>query len=233
MNIIWITKLSDSTPFKSTQFGITKALRKKGHQVHLYLVKPAHRHTPSDQTHTYLPILDAPLISGFILGMYLLTYFPLMINRKHIDVVIIDGDQILSPFCFILRMMKPPVIWDIRSLPIDRSKSFLHDLSFYLSDLFVDALTTITPELKETLIETYHLRKKPIGLWSSAVSPEIFTTQIDNSGINTRDQNSSFTLIYHGTYSPTRGIEELITSISHLPQTIRPLIKLRIVGICV
>ena len=93
MNIIWITKLSDSNPFKSTQFGLSKALRKKGHNVHLYLVKSLQSTTTSKSTHTYLPIIDIPLISGLIIGLYLLFYFPIIIKRNHIDVVIIDGDR--------------------------------------------------------------------------------------------------------------------------------------------
>lgn len=231
MNIIWITKLSDSNPFKSTQFGITSALRKKGHKVQLFLVKPLQSNTPSTPTHTYLSLIDIPFISGLIFGLYLLIVFPIVIKRNHVDVVIIDGDQILSPFCVILRMMKPLIIWDIRSLPIDRSSSFLHDLSFYHSKLFVDALTTITPELKMILTKKYHLHTKPIGIWTSGVSPEIFNDEQNPTFPLSDKDPKDFIVMYHGTYSPTRGIEELITSISYISSDIKDHIKLRIIGI--
>jgi glycosyltransferase involved in cell wall biosynthesis len=75
------------------------------------------------------------------------------------------------------------------------------------------------------------LEDKKIGIWSSAVSTEIFLKkELDKINILNRDPKM-FVLLYHGSYSPTRGIENLIRSLSEVDSTIREKIKLLIVGI--
>jgi glycosyltransferase involved in cell wall biosynthesis len=231
MNIFWITKLSDSSPYKSTQFGMTNALRKNGHHVILYLVHHISKLNKSTKDVRFIPVIDTKFLSGFIFGLYLMFYFPVIIKKEKIDVVIVDGDQIFSLFVWVLRLMKITLIWDIRSLPIDRVKSMLHDISFTLTKIMVDDLTTISSELKDLLRKKYGIMNKKIGIWSSGVSLEIFQTQIDLKFNDNLKKENDFIVLYHGTYSPTRGVDELVESISFIDSSIQPFITLIIVGI--
>ena len=88
-------------------------------------------------------------------------------------------------------------------------------------------MTTITPELRKILQNNYHLHDKKIGIWTSGVSLETFKKHTQPHITD----NNSFIIIHHGTYSPTRGIEELIQSIKELDESIRKNITLRLVGI--
>jgi len=230
MRIFWITKLSDKTPFKATQFAMSDELRKRGHDVSLVLIKEFTERKKSTKDVMYIPTISVPVLSGIIFGLLLLFYFSFHFIKEKADVVIVDGDQIFSPFVLTLRLMRVPVIWDIRSLPIDRERSILHDISLYMTKYLVDGLTAITPELRSILRSNYKLNNKKIGLWSTGVSMQVFNSDI-NSTTRNRNETSEFRLIYHGTYSPTRGIEELIQSIGEIEKPIRNNVKLMIVGI--
>ena len=39
MKILWVTKLTDQDPFRSTQLGMSEALRKRGHEITLIITK--------------------------------------------------------------------------------------------------------------------------------------------------------------------------------------------------
>ena len=103
----------------------------------------------------------------------------------------------------------------------------------YLSRYVVKGITTITPELKNTLIDVYNLKRMKIGVWSSGVSVEDFDfDNIEEIKFNKKESHKeNYTLIYHGDYSPTRGIENLIKAISKLDSNLKNKIKLMIVGI--
>ena len=176
MRIFWITKLSDKTPFKATQFAMSDELRKRGHDVSLVLIKEFTERKKSTKDVMYIPTISVPVLSGIIFGLLLLFYFSFHFIKEKADVVIVDGDQIFSPFVLTLRLMQVPVIWDIRSLPIDRERSTLHDISLYMTKYFVDGLTVITPELRSILRSNYKLNNKKIGLWSTGVSMQVTST---------------------------------------------------------
>jgi glycosyltransferase involved in cell wall biosynthesis len=231
MNIYWITKLSDKNPFRSTQLGASEGLRKRGHKVTLFFIRNFNDKKSNTDEINYIPIIDKPLFSGLVFGLILFFYFPFLSKKNKVDMVIIDGDQIFSPFIIMMKLMHIPIVWDIRSLPIDCDKSLLHDISFYLTNYLANALTTITPELKNFLQKTYNLYDKKIGLWPSGVSMQTFS--VDNAPLKSPNtvKKNKFTLIHHGTYSPTRGIEELIQSIKQIPNSIRNDIQLLLVGI--
>lgn len=231
MKIYWITKLSDKNPFRSTQLGASSGLRNRGHEVTLFFIRHIDEKKKNSSKIKYIPTIDKPFLSGLVFGFILFFYFPFFSKKNNVDVILVDGDQIFSPFFFLFRLLRIPIVWDIRSLPIDRERSILHDISFNLSKLFVDGLTTITPELKTILENKYSLNDKKIGIWTSGVSMEAFSKKNLSEKVDISRKKNQFTLIHHGTYSPTRGIEELIQSIAEINENIRNNIKLLLVGI--
>lgn len=146
MKIIWVTKLTDKDSFRSTQMGLSEALRKRGHEVIIIFARHFAEKKPSRKNIIYLPTINYRLLSGTIYGIIIFFYLPLLIKKQKVDLIIVDGDSIWSPFFLSLKLWKVPIIWDIRSLPIDRERSILHDISLYLSRYIVDGFTTITTE---------------------------------------------------------------------------------------
>ncbi len=66
----------------------------------------------------------------------------------------------------------------------------------------------ITPALKRYIVENFQYNEKDIGIWSSGVNYKKFS-----AAISRRDDlgwSDKFIVMYHGTFSPNRGLQEVI-----------------------
>jgi len=232
MKIYWITELNLNTRHKSSRFELSDALRKQGHEVILVIQrKISERKSINDEILTF-PTIFYPIISKFLYGLILFFYLPIFFRKKKVDVVIIDGIDVWLPFLISLKLLGIPLILDVRTTTIKRSlHSILLDTSLYLSRFLVNGLTTITPELKNILINRYKIKEKDIGIWTSGVAINKFqkNTTIPDSLKKIRE-SKDFILMYHGAYAPYRGIENTIESLNNLDPDIRKKIKLIFVG---
>lgn len=229
MNIIWFTKLTDKDSFRNTQVMLSEALRKQGNEVTLVLARHFTEKKEKQNGILYLPTLNMRILSGLVYGFIISLYLPSLLKNKKVDIIMVSGDTIWSPFLLFFKIYQIPVILDIRSLPIDTDTILLKDISFYLSRYLTDGLTTITPELADVLKKKYHLLDKKIGIWSSGFSKAQFNISQENMTKN--HFSDKFVLLHHGTYSPTRGIEELIRSIAEVDDPLKMKLKLLLVGI--
>jgi len=230
MNIIWISKFSWDMPHKTSRLKMSEALRKRGHNVTLYMVKKLGGEDFGSDNVICIPTIHLPILSGVFYGLIIFFCFPIILSRKNVDVIIIDSTKVWLPFVISLRILNIPLILDIRTLPIDREKSFLFKVSIFLSRYIVDGITTITPELNTILRRVYHLNNKKIGIWSSGVSVEDFNKPGKNNYKKIKSKERKYTLLYHGDYSPTRGIENLIKAMGKLDSSLRDKIRLMIIG---
>lgn len=231
MKILWISNITDETVVKTSRIELANALRKIGHELVLIYAKDIGEKKVINEKSLYLPKSNSTPFSGFIYGLTLFFYLPLLVRKKNFDVIIIDAAKVWFPFILTLILLHIPMISDIRSLPVDKEKSFMFDISLNLSKFFVDGFMTITPELKEVIKYKYKLYNKNIGIWSSGVSIKNFNkTSIDKEITKRKSDSNSFILMYHGGYSLTRGIENIIISISEIEKPIREKIKFIIIG---
>lgn len=230
MNLVWISKISRDMPHKTSRLKMSEALQRRGHNVTLYMAKKFGEKDFNVDNVVCIPTIHFPILSGTFYGLIIFFYFPILLSRKKIDVIIIDCTKVWLPFVIPLRILNIPLILDIRTLPIDKDKSFLFKISIYLSRYIVDGITTITPELNTILRDVYNLKNKKVGFWSSGVSIEDFIKPENKNRIQIKSKDHKFTLIYHGDYSPTRGIENLIKAISELDSSSKNKIKLLIIG---
>ena len=232
MNIAWISKIEWNMPHKTSRLKLSEALIKRGNSVNLYMVKKFGEKIFVPKNIICIPNIHIPILSGIFFGLIVFFYFPILLSKKNIDFIIIDATKVVLPFIMSLKILNIPLVLDIRTLPIDRDEPLSFKLSMLLSNKLIDGITTITPELKNTLIDTYKLKNKKFGIWSSGVSIKDFNNTKSNNEKNILniENERKFTLIYHGDYSPTRGIENLIKAISKLDQNIRDDIKLLIIG---
>lgn len=232
MKIVWISKIEGHMPHKTSRLKLTEALIKRGHDVILTMAGKFGEKKTLSKNIVLIPTISLPVLSGFLYGLIVFFYFPILLNRKNVDVIIIDCTKIWLPFVISLKILNKPIVLDIRTLPIDKDESFSFKVSMFLSRFVVDGISTITPDLMNVLIEKYNLNDIKIGIWSSGVSIEDFTNvklEKKNNIIN-EINGSQFVLIYHGDYSPTRGIENIIKSLNKLDPNLKKKIKLLIVG---
>ncbi len=226
MKILWISNMSESTPFRTSRIEMCDALRAKGHDVTLTMAKNIGGKKSNNKT-IYIPTIDQPGISSILFSIILATCFSFQSVKEKYDVVIV-GKTIWIPFILLFKLLNIPIIMDIRSITIDKERSYIYDILFHFSKLIVSGYTTITPELRDYLIERYNIKKIPIGIWSSGVSLNQFNPNLSKE--TTPESKEKMTLMYHGSYSPTRGIESLIISISKLDAQLQQNIKLMLVG---
>jgi len=232
MKILFITSITIEDLYKTSRLELSEGLKRRGHEVKLVMGKYRVRNELNDEGIFYLPMIGFGKLSTIVFGMFLFFYLPLLLSKQKADVIMIDGNAVWLPFLLTLKLFRTPLILDIRSVPVDKKKSMLFDITICLSNYLVNALTTITPELREVLRDRYRLERKKIGIWSSGVSIEKFSEKLTmNKNIASLRRFNEFILMYHGSYSPTRGIENLINSITKLEKSIRKKVRLLIIGI--
>jgi glycosyltransferase involved in cell wall biosynthesis len=235
MNIYWITKINKNRFYSTSRFELAKALRERGHKVTLIIERNIGEKPALSENEISVPTVPSRIISRFLFGLLIFLYLPFKIRKEKIDVIMIDGANIWSPFALSLKFFHIPLILDIRTLSTDKEKSLetmYYDTSLVLSRFFVDGLTTITPELKEVLSEKYHINQEQIGVWTTGVSNELLDKPVNPlKKINATADQDSLSLMYHGTYEMTRGIESLIESLADLGEPLKKKIRLTIVGL--
>ena len=196
MKIIWLTKLTDNDTFRNTQLMISEALRKQEHEVTLVLARHFTEKKGKQKDIVYLPTLNVKIVSGLIFGFIVFLSLSRLLKNKKVDIIIVSGDTIWSPFLLLIKVFRIPLILDIRSLPIDTDTIKLKNISLYLSRYITDGLTTITPELADVLKKRYHLQDKKIGIWSSGFSKNQFNEVEEKAKKNHVDY--TFVLLHHG-----------------------------------
>jgi len=231
MNILWINKITDAEYWRTTQLGLTGALRKKGHNVMLVMSKDIGKNKSTNNDIIYIPTIPSSLLSGLFFGLIVFFYFPFFIREKNPDVIIIDGTSVWLPFALTLKIFNIPLLVDIRTLPTKNRRPLLFNICLHFSKYIANGLTTITPELEKILRTEYGLQDKKIGIWPSGVSMKDFTKSYASDSANSQIDSNKFVLIHHGSYGYTRGVGNLITSIGELDASIRERIKLLIIGV--
>jgi glycosyltransferase involved in cell wall biosynthesis len=135
-----------------------------------------------------------------------------------------------------LKSLKPVLILDIRSVPVDlktdvRSKIRLirYNLAIKIADCFCDGITCITPMLGDTLKPMLKKLKEKIGYFQTGVNFRIFDPTNSSSLRKKLNLDNKFILIYHGVLSPNRGLQNVLRAIALCKQHI-PNILFMIVG---
>jgi glycosyltransferase involved in cell wall biosynthesis len=114
---------------------------------------------------------------------------------------------------------KTKIVLDVRTIPVESSGLLgLVSRAWFEVALrlpWFDAITVITEGMLDLLDAEYHLRQRvPTAVWGSGFDEEIFLSTVDGS---TMRQNlglqASFVVMFHGTFSKTRGLEEAMQSL--------------------
>jgi len=228
MKIIWTNcERFDRNLDKATWVEMTKYLLKKGHLVHLVLPYSGTRDGFGlGKNIVYLPTM--PWRGLFTLGFCLVLFLHLMaITLLDTPHIILLGSKTffpLVPFMVLskLRLIKTKFVLDIRSIPvevhdpIDRITERVYQSVVSLANLFLDGVTVISPLMKKQICEEYSIDESNVGIWSSGVSLEIFNSDTIEPVNEPHFCNKELIVMYHGTLSQNRGLQETVKAISLL-----------------
>jgi glycosyltransferase involved in cell wall biosynthesis len=118
-------------------------------------------------------------------------------------------------------------VLDVRTLPVEFSgmnsvyTQALFDFSMHAARNLCDGTTVITPFMRDVLSVQYHLRADRTGIWTSGASEDLFSgPRVDRKAVGELKRSlglkNRFVLIYHGVFSPNRGLQETLAAMSIL-----------------
>ncbi len=137
------------------------------------------------------------------------------------------GSQVchLLPFLrlfALFRGRRPRYVLDIRTIPVDldhgwRSKRevWRYNAAIRLADRFCDGMTVITPMLGDTVRPHLKHIRGELGVWTSGVCLEHFEPEGGSMRLELGLDNKRV-LLYHGTLSPNRGLQDAIRAVASL-----------------
>ncbi len=228
MKIIWINyKRFGEGLSKTSRIEMTKELLNKGHLAYLIVPYSGNRHDFGlGKNIVYLPTV--PWRGFYSLG-FCLTLFLYLIPVALLDIpniILFDFVALfpLVPFIVLskLRLIKTKFVLDIRSIPvevhepIDRIKEQIYEVVLSLANFFSDGVTVISPLMKKQICHEYNIDENNVGIWSSGVSLATFNFE----GIDHVNEppfcNKEFIVMYHGTLTQSRGLQETVKAIGLL-----------------
>jgi glycosyltransferase involved in cell wall biosynthesis len=124
---------------------------------------------------------------------------------------------------YLLQRNNPKFILDLRTVPVDLKNSF-HDKiniirfesSVKLALEFFDGVTVISEKLKQDIIAKYKCSENKITVWTTGVDPEHFNPKSAGNLRQNLNISDRFVVMYHGIFSPFRGLQEAIKAIAIL-----------------
>lgn len=233
MEIVWLAKRNlDASIDRITWIEMALQLKSKGHKV--YLVTTSKKDKPSfglDGSIEYLPASKIRIIS-FLTSIPLYFFFICYrLYKKKPHVVIFHPDAIFAVLPFVLlrklQVIHTRLVLDIRTVQVEvfgvreKIKEGLVNSSVAFSKFLFDGLTVITPFMRKVFSEKYDLKHNDIGVWSSGVSLDVFNPKlIDDSMkgelLQSLNLKNKFIIMYHGVFTPSRGLNRLIEAINLL-----------------
>jgi len=175
----------------------------------------------------YLPMINLPLLTTISYQLSLMLILPFILKRFTPDVVIVDYFSVLSiiPWVLLKRLglLKSVFILDVRTLPVDTKgwRGWIShqrfNCSLQFANHFMDGITAITYNMRENLAGKFGFSSTQIGVWESGVNIEQF--QRASSRRDELGWAGKFVVMYHGTFSPNRGLQDTISAFVLLKKT--------------
>ena len=243
MRLLWVNDVplpnssQDSfAGYVRSRLAMADQLVRHGHSVHFVGTSNRFKHWPSTPTRRYcisaFPVWRIPkfgvMLYSLTMGFYLLWY----VYRHKPDIVIVDlaATHSALPIAVLskLRLVSSRVILDIRSFPVSADQTKWehtwgdHRLGWRVSiaERFFSGITVITPFMRQLLAKQLHMSEKQIGVWSSGVDLEEFHPS-DSSELRRKvGVDGRFVVMYHGSLSLERGIQETFAAILCLARTL-------------
>lgn len=228
MKIVWIKcERFDIILDKATSIEMTKELLKKGHLVYLIVPHSGNRDNFGlGKNVVYLPTMPwrGFYSLGFSLNIFLYLIPVTLLDTPNI--ILFDFKTFFPLVLFMvlskLRLIKTKFVLDIRSIPvevhdpIDRIKEQIYKAVLPFTNFFSDGVTVISPLMKKQICHEYGIDENHVGVWSSGVSLETFKFEGTAPAKEPALYNKELIVMYHGTLSQSRGLQETVKAIKLL-----------------
>jgi glycosyltransferase involved in cell wall biosynthesis len=243
--ILWVSFLILDLHFHRTaQLEILEHLAKRGHKTSL-IAMYSKRKIQNENLRVRvisIPLRYIPLISPIMFAIMLFFFLPFYIIVLRPDYVITDPN--IHTFGFISaipfsKLGRIKLVLDVRSTPVEiiGIRGFLDSLCFnvsvFIAKKFFTGMTIVTSPMKEEVCKKFNLNPKFVEIWSNGVNIMLFNPiKCFLDGLNLRRKlglNEKFVIIYHGTFTATRGLMEIVEAMSIVKRT-NPQVVLLLLG---
>lgn len=238
MNILWIAQRDLHQDLNAaTWLETTKSLANKNHDVTLVTIstsgKKYQQQLPNLVIKEILVINHFPLVAiCFHLKIIIFSLFWLFSIRPEVIITHPYTALFLLPVYIVAKFLrlKTKFVLDIRTLPVrlvnvnDKIKNVLNNTAIYVSKIFFDGITVITPALQRIIIDRFHVDETTMAVWMSGANIDLFQPKNDKI-----ESSKDFIVMYHGVLVENRGIVETIRAMVYINKKY-PEIKLNIVG---
>ena len=226
---LWIGSAPMDVFLHSTAtLNILNELANLGHKVDLISVRS--KYPPSlenERVRMFLvPLRFVPFISSLMFAVFLFLFLPVFIIFSKPDYVML-GPGVSTASCLpsrlVAKLRKVKFILDIRSIPVEIvgfrgfATNFLYSLSVLIAKKWFDGLTTLTHLMKAEICQNFNIIPSVVGVWTSGVSDKLFNPEnFSWEGTKLRNKlglNQKFIVFYHGIFTATRGLLEVMAAI--------------------
>jgi len=230
-SILWISFFQARGLDNMSLLNILRQLAERGHEVSLItaLARKESGFKGSKIRLVSFPLGNMPLILPMMFTILLFFYLPIFVLISKIDIIIIEpAVHVLSvfPLCIISKLRKKLFVLDVRSTPVETKGfrgalfKFWFTVSVLVAKKKFDGITVITPLMKKKICEDYDLNPERVGTWSSGVSPALFNPEnFASEGSELKKKlglSDCFVVFYHGVFTPTRGLAEVVSALKIL-----------------
>lgn len=181
-------------------------------------------------------IFEANYLNIPFVGALLFNLIAFMkLKKNQFDIVIVNPGLIFTAYLYKMMNKKSTIVLDIRSIPVDSTNFRLSInemmLKYSLNSNIISGITIITEMMRDHLKKNGMLNYQlPVACWGSGVNKSIFDADGKKLIQDCHMADDPTTILYHGTLSRSRGIEELIISVNLLIADGVDNIKLLLVG---
>ena len=150
----------------------------------------------------------------------------ILFNNMDADVVVLRAFNLhfSLPVWFLRRKLQrrdyPKFILDIRTLPVDmpnnwrgRQRELRFRSSIWIAARYMDGFMMITETMKNRVLSPWERPPKPACVWTTGVDPELFNPSGVTGPPDGLTFDDRFVIMYHGIFSPNRGLQQTLEAI--------------------
>lgn len=159
------------------------------------------------------------------------------------DVIIFEASvtPALTPIVLLARALrKPATVFRIESTPVETSgfsgllSKAIFEAGLILSRAGQSGILAISPMQRDEMVDRHRIPARRIGVWTVRVNKDLFDPKKyvkERTGVRKTlgITSADFLLIYHGSYSPTRGLLPLVNGFAVIKRS-HANIKLLLLG---
>jgi len=231
--IVWVGNVPDYYLHKMAKIEILKSLAEKGHNVSLIVPYSSIKYRTKDSKikAISIPLKSLRVVSQVMFDVVLLFFLPIYILTSKPDFLITVPDGTIFGFLstVLFKRLGFKLILDIRSTPVETvglrglMKIFRFNATVSIAKKMFDGITIITLLMKKEVCERSTIDPNKVGVWTEGVSTSLFKYErYTHQRKMLRERlglSKKFVVLYHGTFSPRRGLIQCIKAMSLVKQS--------------